>query len=369
VLTYCTNIHPGEAWVDVLSNLESHALPVKQAVSPDRAFPLGLRLSNRAALEIDAREARRFQDWCEEHGCFVPTLNGFPHGQFHGAGVKEKVYLPDWRDPARAEYTVRLAELLAEWLPEGTPGSISTVPIAFRSHFDPRELPEVRRNLLVVLEVLDRIRHERGREIVLCLEPEPRCVIETTPEAVAFLEELELPAALSGLLGLCYDCCHQAVEFEDPAESLGLLSQAGVRIGKVQVSSSLRARAGQIAGLRRFDEPTYLHQVVARRADGSLERWDDLPLFLAEPSLAAFEECRVHFHVPIFATDLGDCGTTRFFLENALPGLDAAIPLEVETYSWNVLPPELQTATVTESIVRELEWVTALLERPRPEHP
>jgi len=358
MLTYCSNIHPGESWADVLANLESHALAVKRAVSPDELFPLGLRISARAAAELGPRERARFRDWCGEQGCHVPTLNGFPHGQFHGAGVKEKVYLPDWRSEERVDYTLRLGEILSDWLPEAGRGSISSVPVAWKAHWDDADLPLVRRRLVAALEGLEQLRQARGRTIVLALEPEPCCLLETSDETAAFFEKLDLPESLRDLLGVCFDCCHQAVEFETPARALGRLASAGVPVAKVQVSSALRAARGEFRALAVFDEPTYLHQVVARDRDGRLERFDDLPGFLrrSDGELDRFEECRVHFHVPIFSERAEGCGTTRFFLEDALPRLPSGMLLEVETYSWNVLPAPLRTGSVADSIVRELAW-------------
>lgn len=363
MLTYCGNIHPGEGWADVLANLDGHARAVKAAVSPAAPFPLGLRISAEAAFTVDDREAARFRDWCVREGFDVATLNGFPHGRFHGAGVKEKVYLPDWRSEERVAYTLRLAELLTAWLPLRGPsasGSISTVPIAFRAHWRDEDHALVRANLSAALWGLARLRDTSGHEIVLALEPEPGCLLETTDEAIAFLDTLALPASFSPLLGLCFDCCHQAVEFESAAESLAKLAAAGVRIGKVQISSALRAERHELGALAAFDEPTYLHQVVARDAGGSLARFDDLPAFFALPdALTRFTEARVHFHVPIFAERAEGCGTTRAFLEEALPLLPPETPLEVETYSWNVLPPAARAGSVAESIVRELRWVQA----------
>jgi hypothetical protein len=355
VLTYCTNIHPGEAWSDVRRNLETHALAVKRSVSPDDPFPLGLRISGRAASELDENEIARFHEWLAEHECSVPTLNGFPHGRFHGAGVKERVYLPDWRTPERAEYTRRLGDILAGWLPEGVKGSISTAPVAFARDFDAREWDAVRRHWTESVAHLARLRDERGVEIVLALEPEPACVVERSEQVLEFFERMALPESLAPHAGVCFDCCHQAVEFEDPWESFTRLTDSGIPIGKVQVSSALRARGEEIGALSRFDEPTYLHQVVAQRIDGSFARYDDLPEFLAE-DLRDFAEARVHFHVPIFAEHLGSCGNTRFFLEDLLPRLDPEILLEVETYTFDVLPPELRTDSMSASIVRELEW-------------
>jgi sugar phosphate isomerase/epimerase len=364
MLTYCSNIHPGEGWADVLANLDGHARAVKAALAPAAPFPLGLRISAEAAFAIDDREAARFRDWCAREGFDVATLNGFPHGRFHGAGVKEKVYLPDWRSEERVAYTLRLAELLTAWLPlrgSGATGSISTVPIAFRAHWREEDRELVRTNLLAALSRLARLRDRSGHEIVLALEPEPGCLLETTDEAIAYFHGLALPASFAPLLGLCFDCCHQAVEFESAAEALGKLAAAGVRIGKVQVSSALRATRAELGALAAFDEPTYLHQVVARDAAGALLRFDDLPAFFAlgPEALARVTEARVHFHVPIFAERAEGCGTTRAFLEEALPLLPPGTPLEVETYSWNVLPPAARAGSVAESIVRELRWVQA----------
>jgi len=368
VLTYCTNIHPGETWKDVRANLDSHLLEVKQCISPHAPFPVGLRLSAQAARELDEREAQRFSAWCAESDCFVLSVNGFPYGPFHGTSVKEAVYLPDWRDPERVDYTRRLADLLAGWLPSGVVGSISTVPVAFAAGFAEEHWPGVRRHVVETLQHFDEIRQSGGPSIVLAFEPEPCCVLETSAQALRFFERMELPAQLADLAGICFDCCHQAVEFEEPEAGLELLRAAGVKIGKVQISSALRVLPHELDAIATFDEPTYLHQVVARWHDGCLTRHPDLPDFLAtltDERRSRLVECRVHFHVPIFAEHLGHCGTTRSFLETLLPQLSHLAPdaaLEVETYSWGVLPESLRSPRVATDIVRELEWARRHLE-------
>ncbi|PMS17102.1 xylose isomerase [Trinickia dabaoshanensis] len=362
-LTYCTNIHPGDAWVDVLRNLDEHALEVKRACSPERSFPLGLRLSAQAARELDDTKIRDFGDWCHRHGCHVLTLNGFPYGAFHGTRIKEAVYRPDWRDARRVAYTKRLADILVQWTPNSQESSISTVPVAWRDGFSAEHWPLVRTHLLDMLSHLARVRDRSGALIRLALEPEPHCMLETIDETVGFFERMAFPASLSEHIAVCFDCCHQAVEFEGPAECLARLASAGIRVAKVQVSSALRAHGARIAGLLKFDEPTYLHQAVGRRRDGQLLRFADLPdlgrwLERGEP----LEECRVHFHVPVFLAELGEVDTTRFFLEDCIPRLDRGTPLEVETYSFGVLPESLRLDSVARSVVRELNWVRETLD-------
>ncbi len=357
ILTYCGNIHPGESWNDVLHNLEDHTLAVKRSFSPARSFPLGLRISAQAANELEPREIERFRDWCEAQGCHVLTVNGFPFGTFHGTSVKAAVYDPDWRDPRRVAYTIRLADILRQWVPSGRSTSISTVPIAFRPGFDASHWPIVRTHLLQAASHLARIHEAGGPLIRLALEPEPHCVLEQTAEVLEFFDRMQFPDALAEYVGLCFDCCHQAVEFEEPEHCVRRLYDAGVRIAKVQVSSALAARGAEIPALLKFDESTYLHQAVARTNDGRLTRFADLPL-LAQwlRTGVQVEECRVHFHVPIFLPHLGEVGTTRAFLEQCLPLLPSDVPLEVETYSFGVLPAALRSSSLTESLLRELQW-------------
>jgi len=357
LITYCTNIHPGESWEETFKALTTHIPKIKAAVSPDHPFPIGLRLSARAVRELTADHAVSFAAWLREHDCFVPTINAFPFGAFHGAHVKEKVYLPDWRSRERADYTKILATFLAGWLPENVTGSLSTVPVGFKAHVSADDYPLARNNLLEVLLHLERLWQEEGRDIILALEPEPACVLETTADLAGFLERMGFPEALRNRIGICLDCCHLALEFENPAAALALLSDAGIRIGKVQVSSALRQQHDRREALRPFQEPCYLHQVVVRRRDGTLTRYDDLPHALLQHRGERGEEWRCHFHVPLLVERTGDYETTRFFVEELLPLLDRRILLEVETYTWEVLPPELRIGEVADSIIRELRWL------------
>lgn len=355
VITYCTNIHPGESWQEIFTAVSRYAPVVKKRVAPDAPFPLGLRLSGRAARDMTLEDARNFHAWCREEGFYVRTVNGFPYGTFHHAPVKESVYLPDWRFPERLAYTGKLAELLSLWLPEGMTGSISTVPVGFQAAITPEDLPRTQKYISGALDVLDRIAQRTGKEILLAMEPEPGCVLETTPDILDFFARLDLTRSQRPFLAVCFDCCHQALQYENPAESLALLAENAIRIGHVQVSSALRLQHPDISHLQRFREPCYLHQTVGRRSDGELVRYHDLdPAISAAP--ADMEEWRVHFHVPVFMDRTAECGSTRYFLEEILPLFPPDVPLEVETYTWTVLPPDLRTGTVTDSIIREIEW-------------
>jgi sugar phosphate isomerase/epimerase len=312
------------------------------------------------------------------------TVNGFPYGPFHGTRVKEEVYKPDWLAKERLAYTCDLADLMADIAAGDEPVSLSTVPGTFRPLAIGREA-EIADNLLRAAAHCVSLRDRTGVTVALAIEPEPCCFIETIAESVDFFRTHLLSdaaarrlAELTGLtdsaaaealprhLGLCYDVCHAAVEFENAGESISALRAAGIPIQKLQLSAALRLTPGprQLEALNAFAEGTYLHQVVTRAAGGSLTRYVDLPDALTQASTSPAEEWRVHFHVPIFEADIEPLGTTQDFLAEIL-ALHRDTPisshLEVETYTWDVLPPALRGMPVDEAIARELQWVKARL--------
>ncbi|MDO3383490.1 metabolite traffic protein EboE [Gilvimarinus algae] len=363
-LTYCSNIHPGESWADVMHNLNSHALDVKSRLPGNTPFPLGLRIAHQAVMEADNKAIAEFQRWCREHNAYLLTINGFPYGTFHETRVKENVYLPDWRERERVAYSKRLGDLAVALAPDAKRISISTVPIAFKPAFRDSDWAIALEHVREVAEHYRHIHEQSGIRLVLSIEPEPMCVLETTDEAIDFFRRLQLPDTLRPYVGLCFDCCHQAVEFESAADCLARITREHITIGKVQVSSALKAQGAEIQHLANFDEPVYLHQAVARDSrSGQLQRFTDLADFTQALSGGAhFDECRVHFHIPVFCEHLGQVGTTQDFLRDLLPLLDSDIPLEVETYSFAAIPENLRHGSVGENIARELMWVTALLE-------
>jgi sugar phosphate isomerase/epimerase len=365
-LTYCTNIHPGESWSDVRAILKDKVARVR--ASFDGPFGVGLRLSARAAEELAIPELASI---LEEHGLYVFTINAFPYGAFHGTRVKENVYRPDWREDARVIYTLRCARILAALLPnDARTGSVSTVPVAFAPRAGaPEEREEAARRILAVARGLREIEGETGRTILLALEPEPACLLETTDDLARFYEEELVPRAgpdervLRAHVGACLDACHAAVELEDPREAVLRLDRAGIPIAKVQLSAGLEARGAEArAALARFCEDTYLHQTVVRTVDDRVLRYVDLPDALRDDHGEAM--LRTHFHVPIFAPRFGPLAGTQPWLAELLGiARTRAISehLEIETYTWDVLPKEHRGATVEDDVVREIRWVKGVL--------
>ena len=372
-LAYCTNIHRGESWEEILAALQRHALEVRDRVLPGRArpFAIGLRLSARAARELsDPGRLADFRRWLDRENAYVFTINGFPFGQFHGTRVKEEVYRPDWTHPDRLAYTNLLFDLLAQIVPAGCEGSVSTVPVSFKAFgLDARALRVARDQLWACVEHIEKVSRATGRVLHLGLEPEPLCTLETSREAVDFFHRLreDRPGdlRLQEHLGINYDCCHLAVEFETASEALDRLHHAGIKLSKIHLSNALRLQPTHqaLVALRAFADDTYLHQVVERDPRGQLHRHRDLPDLLAiqtPDDPGADREWRVHFHVPLHHQPAAHFQTTADHVAATLDWLRAhpnvAPHLEMETYTWDVLPAEVRSRSVVDQLAAEYAW-------------
>ncbi|MDR8391870.1 metabolite traffic protein EboE [Aliifodinibius sp. S!AR15-10] len=384
-LTYCTNIHPGESWEEVLIQLKANLPELKSRLSPDKSFGVGLRLSEEAAgdlLEGDRLES--FKEWLEEENLYVFTMNGFPYGSFHGERVKDNVYKPDWTDRKRLEYTINLAEILAELLPEDIDGGISTSPLSYKPWLEEVEYEEVfrisSRHLAEVAFKLAQIEQQQGKELHIDIEPEPDCLIENTQETVDFFQHWLFKAGAAQLavdhsfsqeeavnllkrhIRVCYDTCHFAVEYEDPKEAIEQFRDAGIKIGKVQISAALKVAFDDnydrvSSKLKQFEEDTYLHQVIERNSEDSLKHYPDLGEALFADINTEVNEWRIHFHVPIFVDQFDMLSSTQDDIVHSLELFrdDECSHFEIETYTWDVLPPELKE-NIRDSIEREYRW-------------
>jgi hypothetical protein len=371
-LGYCTNIHRGETWEETLNGLKNYTLRVKDRVSGGKPYGIGLRLSQQAAVELSAPgKITEFKAWLDANGCYVFTINGFPYGSFHGTRVKEQVFLPDWSSPERLAYTNLLFDILAQLLPPGVSGSVSTLPGSHKTFaVGADELHAIFTNLRLCREHIEQVATKSGHDLHLGMEPEPLGLFETSGETLKFfglyLDRHPRDRDFFKFVGLNYDTCHLAIEFEDAKKALDRITGAGIRLSKLHFSSALKLKPTpeNIAKLTAFDEPVYFHQVIASYGkDEPLRRFKDLPdaLQFAQVNPTTLgEEWRVHFHIPIHAQPGGGFDSTRDHLLGAMDWL-AANPtqcqhIEMETYTWEVLPQELRSGDVVDQLVREYEW-------------
>jgi hypothetical protein len=389
-LTYSTLVHPGDTWDEMWSSLTTYVPQVKARVAPDEPFGVSLRLSAASARTLagDAERRAELRSFLDDNDLYLYTVNAFPFGPFKGRVVKEDVYEPDWSTEDRAQYTIDVADVLADVSPEGIQPSIQTAPLAFKPNVTgPGVVEAFTQRVLDVTAHLVQLEQRTGRTVTLAIEPEPYCFLETTDETVAYFHEhlysgaaartlaaaaripvADAHVALRRHLGIVFDICHQAVEYEDITASLEALVDAGVPILKLQEAAALdvpEVTQDAVEALRPYAETVYLTQTLERR-DGRLTRFlnleDAFAAWDADPGPRAW---RIHIHVPVFLDDLGLFRSTRFAIEDALR-VHRATPLsgqlEIETYTWDMLPESLKTGDIVEYVCREIEWVRGRLQ-------
>ncbi len=396
-LSYCSNIHAGESWDATFRNLKIYIPEVKKRLAHEGAFGIGLRLSHEASSVLERPERlQEFQDWLKKSNAYVYTLNCFPYGGFHRTKVKEQVHAPDWTTEARLAYTLRCFRILAQLLPEGVEGGISTSPLTYRHWFvsdleKNEAFEKATTHLIAVAVELVRLQQETGKFLHLDIEPEPDGLLENSEELIRYFKEWLIPMGKTSLakqlgitakdaeklikahLQVCYDVCHFAIGYEKPKEAFKKLKQEGIGIGKIQLSAALKLlipespfeRFSIGKRLGEFADTTYLHQVVGRTKEEGLISYPDLPQALAQLGNTQDLEWRVHFHVPIFLANYGTFQATQedivevLKLVNANPSITNH--LEVETYTWEVLPQDTHL-TLGDAISRELAWVKEQLQ-------
>lgn len=391
---YCTNVHAGATLETAWANLQRFSGPVRQQLCPEQNLPIGLWLAADAARDL--LQGSAIEDFAQKlhENCFSAyTFNGFPQGDFHQPVVKHEVYKPTWLSEERTNYTISLASILAGLLRDDQNlGSISTLPLGWpHKKWTEEDFLESAKNLHKVVQHLEKIADDFGKEIVIAIEPEPGCVLNTAPEIIEFFERYlfsgENAECARKHLSVCHDICHSGVMFEPQIEAFQSYLDAGIRIGKVQVSSAVHVpfdsqqsdseRDELLAQLRTFNEPKYLHQASRSNDKGKLEILaEDLHLAIDSWSGDAAltrHPWRVHFHVPIFVREFGRLHTTQSDIVEAVQFLQShgarevagsswfTGHYEVETYAWPVLPESLAETDLASGIARELSFFSELL--------
>jgi len=384
-LTYCLNAFPPPDPADPAPFFRDVLEPLKQATGFAGPVGLGLWLDHGAATRLrEPAVGSGFLEKLKQKGFYLFTLNGFPYGAFHGTKIKEKVFQPDWTSPRRLSYTLDLAALLARASPPEGWATISTVPLGYGPAL---AAPAARRRaaemLLEAARALDRCHRREGTHIVLALEPEPDAALETCSQAAAFFRRTLLPAARAAggaaaedlvrrHVGLCADLAHGAVVGESLDEVVSCCRTAGISLAKVHLSAALLAAPGRcdLQRLSAFADDVYLHQVRGRNTDGTALRWPDLPAALADARFHRCPEVRIHFHVPLAWQ--GEPGLSPSPLprpEAFRSAVEAGCRhFEVETYTYEVLPPDLRATPPVVAAGKELQVAAVFLRSvfPRP---
>jgi len=405
-LGYCLNLHPSESLDDVRAAIDGTVVPLAEHLGAARPFGVGAYLgaAPARALAGDAEALRSFAAFLAERDVAPFTYNAFPYGGFQADGLKARVYEPDWTTDARLEYTrdvARVAAALASEAGRTAPISISTHPGAYGAAVEDRStLRRVGQQFGRAVGELARIEEERGVRVVLSIEAEPDASARNTRAAAESIVLAQLAggrilqderglspddaaALMRRHLGTCLDTCHSAVEFEDAAAAVETAASIAP-LGKLQYSSALALRspgadASQAAreALLAMDEPRFLHQVTGRGA-GGFAHLADLPelrerVEAGDAAWLDLDEWRCHFHVPVQlerfrAASGAELATTRGHAEEVLAAaldrddtwLDGELHVEIETYTWSVLPGA-DGAALVEGLAAEYEHVLGRL--------
>jgi hypothetical protein len=381
---YCTNVHAGVTLDQIKRNLDDVAVAVSRKAQLDTPMGIGLWIPNSACTELIApKSAEEFSDWLAQRDLVPFTINGFPFDDFHQPVVRHQVYRPTWADEERLRYTENLAEILARLLPEGAFGSISTLPLGWSKSSTGEFLTRCGSNIRNCARRLREIHEQENRQIFLCIEPEPGCAIDTSLDLAQFFDEYLLRPVRGGgqgddwilnYVGVCHDVCHSAVMFEEQSDALRNYADAGIQIGKYQISSAVEAdfrgfrdshtQQALVNQLRGFAETRYLHQTMIRKGDQTIF-FEDLSLAIEQSAAKLAGLWRVHFHVPIFVERFGLLGTTNSDIEQCLAAIcrNAVFPthLEIETYAWGVLPDRTIADSLADGIAHEIHFLRNLL--------
>ena len=389
-LTYSTLVHAGDTWDDMWASLRKFVPQVKKRVCPDGNFGVSLRISHASSETLinspeKRAELRRFLD---DNGMYLYTVNAFPYGPFKNQIVKEQVYEPDWSSEQRLKYTMNVATIVAEVAPDYVNPSIQTPPLGFKPNVTSEAVIEAyAENIRKLATHVNNIRKYKGRTVTLAIEPEPACFLETTQETIAFFNDYlrteksyrnlaaktgatleDAKEILARHVGIVYDICHQALEYENITQSLQALKDEKISVWKLQEAAAMmipEVTKEKIEAVAKYAKTIYLTQTHQRTGDGAITRYLNL-----EDAIAAWElnpvkcEWRIHFHVPVFLEDLGPFKSTRFAIAEALAFQKKhriSDQLEIETYTWDVLPDELKTGDIVDYVTKEIEWVKSEL--------
>jgi hypothetical protein len=388
-LTYSTLVHQTDDWDQLWKSVNTYLPAVKARVSPSQKFGVCLRVSAPSAATLSAQPSKRadLKTFFSDNDLYLYTANAFVYGVFKKQVIKEDVYEPDWRTPERREYTKQVADLLAELAPEGINPSIQSAPLGFKPKVTGDSVVDAfTANVIDVVKHLVELEKKTGKVVTLGLEPEPRCYLETTDETVEYftkhlfslqaaerlaksagMNAADAAAAMRKHTGVVFDIGHQSVGYENIPVSLQTLVDNGVQIVKLQEAAAVYmpdVTQKTVDALQSFAKTIYLSQTCQKK-DGKVTWFLNLEdAFEAWQTDPGPREWRTHFHVPVFLDDLGAFGTTRFALEQALAyhkQTPLSAQLEIETYTWDVLPSHLKTGDIVEYVCREIDWVKGQL--------
>ncbi|MDT5039958.1 MAG: hypothetical protein QOE51_943 [Actinoplanes sp.] len=312
-LSHGANLRPARDLEAVVAQLDTYAAAIRARLGVDTlGVSLWLPPSLAAALAVNARARTRLRAELDARGLEVVTLSGVPYAEGGDEGSATARYVPDWSSPDRLEYTLDLARILVDLLPEdAVRGDVTTVGIGRRAGWDAAKEKKCAQVLGRLSGGLAEVAWHTGRAVRVGFQPEPGCVMDDTASTIAALARVD-----KDRIGVCLDLANLACTWRDPAEVLDQFAAAGVQIIRVQVAAALEVGNPVQAAetLRGYVEADHLHQVTT--AEGGYV--DDLAQALGEFPPGPW---RVRYHQPLHVRPVAPLAATTGVWRSALAHL------------------------------------------------
>jgi sugar phosphate isomerase/epimerase len=342
-LTAGAIVRPARDMREVIEQLDTYASDVRRRLGADTlGVSLWLPPALAATLAVESRARARLRAELDARGVEVVTLTGLRYGDGE----------PDWSSPARLEYTLDLARVLVDLLPDdAVRGSVSTVNLGRREEWTVDRDRSCGRILARLSRGLAEVAWQTGRAVRVGFQPEPGGVLDTAAHTAAALATVDPER-----LGVCLDLANLACTWEHPADALDTLADNGISVIRVQVSAALEAADPATAAgtLRGYVDPERGQPVTT--AGGAYV--DDLGRALDGGPPGPWRiRCRVPLHSPPPSPLVATAGVARAALRHLLGAVSPATEyLDVDPGEWCG-----RAADVPGAAAAELKHVSRLL--------
>ncbi|GAB1690144.1 sugar phosphate isomerase/epimerase family protein [Krasilnikovia sp. M28-CT-15] len=224
-----------------------------------------------ALLAGNGRARIRLRAVLDAHGLEVVTLNGVRYDD-NPTTQRDQ---PDWSDPARLEYTLDLARILVDLLPDDTVrGAVSTLGLGRRDQWDADRERSCARILGRLSSGLAEIAWQTGRAVRVGFQPAAGHVLDSAGQTPAALANAD-----KDRLGVCLDLADLACSWQDPADAITRLADAGLSVVQARIAAALEAADPDTAADALSAYLDEGHPYPVTTPDGTY--FDDLPQALA----------------------------------------------------------------------------------------
>lgn len=377
-LMYCSNIFKNNTQKQLFNNLNKLIKKLKSKFNKEKKFSIGLCASNKLSNEL-IKNINIFSKYIKKKKINIPSLNGFSYNNFHKKITKDNIYWPDWSSIKRVNYTNNLIKLLDN-INNKNKKSISTMPISYKGWINKKNTVYIyyktAKNLTKVTENIIK----NKSNIIISIEPEPTCLIEKSQEFINYFNNWIKPLYkkysinnkknIKNIIGICYDICHFAVQFEKHEKILNNLEKENIIIGKLQISSALKINDDRtkkenkqiIKNLNVFKYSSFLHQINNINKNKT-KIYKDIKYSIKYLKKNIKSEWRIHFHIPIYINKYKNFRTTNNEIKNVMQNINKKNftgHIEIETYTYKNLSIRYD---ILNSIINEYKWIRTIIKR------